>query len=178
MIEFVTDLDLSWNPGVQRGMWRVETDDTRSGGKIHTVSETQCPDRYRVVVTGATPSEKIYIDKTMYERNGDGPWAVRPMQIHHMMLQQCDKREPPHEDPARVRMLAEQFNGVEISGPVLRQINGHTCREWTRKIEDFNSSLTLATCYDVKSHATIQVKYGGHVTTYDYDAKVDIKPPI
>ena len=178
MIEFVTDLDMSWNPGVLRGMWRVETDDNRANGKIHTISETQCPDRYRVLVSGSTRSEKIYIDKTMYERNGDGPWAVRPMQIHHMMLQQCNKREPPHEDPARIRILAEQFSGVDISGPVLRKINGHTCREWTRRIQDFNTSLILKSCYDVETHGTIQINYGEVVTTYDYDAKVDIKAPI
>jgi hypothetical protein len=178
MIEFVTDLDMSWNPGVLRGMWRVESDDNRASGKVHTVSETQCPDRYRVVVTGATRSEKIYIDKTMYERNADGPWAVRPMQIHHMMLQQCGKRDAPHEDPARVRMLAEQFDPLDISGPVLRTIKGHTCREWTRKIQDFNSTLVLKTCYDVSSHATIQINYGEVVTTYDYDAAVDIKAPL
>lgn len=178
MIEFATDLGMAWNPGFQKGMWRTEVDDNRASGKVHIIAEAQCPDRYRVVVTGTESSEQIFIDKTMYERKSGGPWAVRPMQIEHMMLRQCGKSGPPPEDPARMRLLAEQFSGTEITGPELREINGHQCREWTRKLQNFNAPLLLVSCYDIKTHATLRVKYGEQVTTYDYDTKVSIKPPI
>lgn len=72
MIEFAADLGMTWNPGFRNGMWRSEVDDVRPSGKVHIISEAQCPDRYRVVVTGAESSEQIFIDKTMYQRNGDG----------------------------------------------------------------------------------------------------------
>lgn len=179
MIEFATDLGMSWNPGMHRGMWRTETDTTRTTGMVHLVGEIQCPDRYRIIVTGAETSEKIFIGKTMYERSGNSAWTTRAIPNPHMILNNCGKSDPPPNDPARIRLLAEQFNGIQISGPVIREINGHPCREWTRTITEFNRApVPLTMCYDTRTHALVQSKYGDQVTTFDFDSKVDIKPPL
>jgi hypothetical protein len=178
IIEFATDLGMSWNPGFLNGMWRTVVDDTRASGKVHIVSEAQCPNRYRVIVTGAERSDTIYIDKTMYQRIADGPWTVRTMPMRHMILNSCGRSGPPIEDPARIRLLAEEFRDGEVSGPYLREIDGRKCREWTRKIPNFRGPLLLTTCFDVKTHAAVQTKYGDQVTTFDWDVKVDIKRPM
>jgi hypothetical protein len=177
MIEFATDMGMSWNPGFQRGTWRSEIDDVRAAGRVRIISEVQCPDRYRVAVTGAEHSDQVFIDKTMYQRNRDGTWAVRPMPMRHMVLNSCGKSNPPTNDPARFRLLAEQFGDLEFTGPERREINGHECREWTRSVPNSSGPLPLIMCFDIKTHAILQTRYGDQTTTYDYDAKVDIKPP-
>jgi hypothetical protein len=65
-----------------------------------------------------------------------------------------------------------------VTGPKLRKINGHECREWTRQIEDVRVALPVITCYDTKTHGVVQSRYGDQSTTFDWDVKVDIKPPI
>lgn len=179
MIEFASDVGLSWNPGMHRGMWRTETDTPRGSGMVHLVGEIQCPDRYRIIVSGIENSEKIFIGKTMYERIGDGRWTTRTIPNPHMILNSCGKSDPPQDDPARIRLIAEQFGGVQITGPVLRNINGHPCREWTRTLTEFNHPpVPLAMCYDTRTHALVQSKYGDQVTTFDFDSEVDIKAPL
>lgn len=95
-----------------------------------------------------------------------------------MILGSCGKSSPPAVDPARIRLLADQFRDIDVAGPKLREVNGHKCREWTRKVQNFQGPLLLTTCYDVKTHALLQTRYGEQTTTFEWDAKVDIKPPL
>ncbi len=178
LIDFASDFGRSWNPGMYRGMWRTDIDDVRNGGKIHIRTEAQCPDRYRILVTGAEQSEQIFISRTMYERRGDGAWSHRSMPMPHMMLNACGRNGPPPDDPARIRLLAEQFSGSQISGPEIREVNGHQCRDWTREIDESAKPIPLSMCYDLKNHAIVQTRFGQLVTTYDWESPVDIKPPI
>lgn len=177
-MQFAADIGSSWYPGYVEGMWKIEVVDQRPAGTVRTVSEAECPDRYRVTVTGAEASETIYIDKMMYRREGSGPWTHKTLPMRHMILNSCSQTAPPKElDPARLRMLADQFRDEQIDGPVIKEIAGHECREWTRNMKSFSKSVPIKTCYDVKTHAIVQAQYGTQTTTYYSDVKVKITPP-
>ena len=178
IMEYASDLGMSWNPGFQRGMWRNEIDDTRAAGPVHIISEAQCPDRFRVVVTGAEQSESIYIGTTQYRRVGRGKWQAQSIPMKHMILQSCGNSSRPAYDPVRIRVIADQFAEVQVEGPVLREVHGVHCREWTRTIPRFGKPLLLTTCYDTETGAVVQSKYGDQVTTNFWDIDVSIKAPI
>src|SRR5512133_2521605 len=127
IMAYASDLGMSWNPGFQRGMWRTEIDDTRAAGAVHIISEAQCPDRFRVVVTGAEQSENIYIGTTQDRRVDYGRWKSQPIPMKHMILNSCGNSSRPAYDPVRVRVIADQFAETQVEGPVLREIHGLHC---------------------------------------------------
>jgi hypothetical protein len=177
LMQFAADIGSSWYPGYVQGMWKIEVVDQRPGGIVRTISEAQCPDRYRVTVTGAENSETIYIDKMMYHREGSGTWTEKVLPMRHMILASCNLAPPQELDPARLRILADQFRDEQIDGPVIREIAGHECREWTRNMKNFSKSVPIKTCYDIKTHAIVQAQYGNQTTTYFSGVKVNITPP-
>ena len=178
IMEYASDLGMAWNPGFERGMWRTEIDDTRQAGPVHIVSEAQCPDRFRVLVTGAEQSETIYVGTTQYHRIDHQKWQTQPLPMKHMILNSCGKSSRPPYDPVRIRMLADQFTDVEVQGPVLREMHGAECREWTRTIPQFGKPLLVTTCYDTQTGAVVQSKVGNLITTNSWNVNISIKAPI
>lgn len=74
--------------------------------------------------------------------------------------------------------MAEELRDITLSKPVMREIAGRQCREWTRTFMNGKIELLSTNCFDVKTHELVQSKLGNMVSTYYWNVPVEIKPPM
>lgn len=123
--------------------------------------------------------ETVYIGRTMYQREGKGRWTQKQMEVENALLAPCRNEEPGGSmDPARVRMLAESFRGIELGPPEVREISGRKCRLWSIKDPDAGGKYTATNCFDVQTHELVQSVRGAMTTNYYWNVPLEIKAPI
>lgn len=176
LMQYAEDFSLGRQARYSATTWRTETDDQRTGGTVHIVNLGECPDRYRVTVSGIEQSDAIYIGTTMYQRSGDH-WVTKTIPALHSELSACNEPSAIEADKNRIRLVAEQLKGIEIGAPQIREVSGRKCREWTRTVSFGKRSTTVSSCYDLENHALLRSSRDGQVTTYYLNVPVDIKPP-
>lgn len=176
LMKYAEDLAYSWNSRAGARTWKTEIDDVRDSRPVHIVTEAVCPDRYHVLFSGADLVDSYYIGKTMYVKKGNAAWSktTMPMPITH--LNAC-RFTPDKIDGERIRLLAESLRGLDIAGPVLREIGGHSCREWNRKDPGQRVTYPMSSCFDVESHALVQSVNGTTKTLYYWNIPLEIKAP-
>jgi hypothetical protein len=90
----------------------------------------------------------------------------------------CQNRTPQAVDPARTRLVAEQLRDITLSTPVIRDIGGRKCREWTRSFTNGKKPFLNTNCFDLNTHELVQSKLGNTVSTYYWNIPLEIKPPM
>lgn len=178
LMHYAEDLTLSWNARYTAKTWRSEIDDVYASGPIHLVTEAICPDRYHVSARGAENSDTYYIGKVMYQRRDQGPWVSKTMPIPYQGIPFCRKVPPDNVDAAHIRLVAEQLSDIDLSKPVVREVAGRKCREWTRTFVDGKVPFRNTNCYDLQTHELVQSVTGKTVSTYHWNIPLEIKPPI
>lgn len=176
LMQYAEDFSLGRQARYSARTWRTETDDQRADGIVHIVNLGECPDRYRITVTGIAQSDAIYIGTTMYQRSGDH-WVKKTVPTLHSELGACNDPSALQADKSRIRLVAEQLKGIEIGEPLIREVAGRKCREWTRTVSFGKRSTTVSSCYDIENHALLRSSRDGQVTTYYLNVPVNIKPP-
>ncbi len=176
-MEYAEDLAYSWNSRAGARSWKTEIDDLRDGRPVHTVAEAVCPDRYHVLFAGTVTIDSYYIGKTMYEKRDKSAWSQKSMPMPNAHLDAC-RATPERVDGERIRLLAEALRGLEVSGPALREINGHKCREWIRKDPEQKITYPMSSCFDVETHELVQSVTGTTKTLYYWNIPLEIHPPI
>lgn len=178
-MQYAEDITRSWEFRNESTTWRSEIDDDRQSGPVHIVSEANCPDRrYSVTVTGAETSQRILIDGTLYTRVGKGPWRKSAAMGVRDGIPFCQNRTPQAVDPARIRLVAEQLRDITLSKPVIRDIGGRQCREWTRSFTNGKVPFLNTNCFDLNTHELVQSKLGNTVSTYYWNIPLEIQPPM
>lgn len=175
-MEYSEDFAQSWNVRSTSKSWKTVIDDVRNSGPVHIVTEAVCPDQYHVVVTGSDLVDTYYIGKTMYQRKGKGRWLQKTLPFEYQGLAFCRSSATENVDPARIRLLAEEFKEIQLSTPVIRDSKGRECREWTQTLQGGNNTST--TCYDVQTHALLHSVSGKTDITYYWNIPIEIRPPL
>lgn len=178
LLQYAEDLTLSWNARYTAKTWRSEIEDVQGSGPVHIVTEAICPARYHVLVTGTQNTDTYYIDKLMYQRKAREPWVKTTLPMSYQGLSFCSKAPPESVDAARIRLVAEQLRDIDLSKPVVREIAGRKCREWTRTFSNGKVPYNSTNCYDVSTHELVQSVGGHSKATYYWNVPLDIKPPI
>jgi hypothetical protein len=153
--------------------WRTEIDRERPDRKVHIVSEGICPDRVRIITSGAQNSESVYINGYRYSLQPNKKWRksqTKPPQVDNFA---CGPKIPPPDSTA-VRILAEQFGNLELDPPTIREIAGRKCRDWMIKTE---GALQFENCYDVTTHELVQTRRSEETLTYYLNIPLEIEAP-
>ena len=162
---------------------RIETDQLRDGKNMHTLTEVQCPDRYRMLVTGALDMESIFVGTSQYERRGSEPWRVSDAPSGAPGLGRCTdieemkKRLPP--DEAQIELYSGVYGGgsVKVTKGSIREYHGIKCQQYTVVLKD---TLPNTNCFAINGDPyTVAHSRGNYSTVmYDFNKPIDIRPPI
>ncbi len=174
-MQYSEDLAQSWAIRASAKSWKTEIADVQNDEPVHIVTEAVCPDRYHIVVSGAKTSETYFVASRMYHRNGKGPWTQEQMGSRYPLLSSCDNPAQQPADPARVRMLAQQFKDIQLGAPLLREFGGRKCREWSRTYAGESSATA---CFDLTTHALVHLVTGKTEITYYWNIPLEINPPL
>jgi len=178
LIQYSEDINLSWNARNSVATWRSEVDDLRPAGPVHIVSEAVCPDRYRVTTSGSDESISVYIGRMKYQRKGDGAWVRQTMHSAQPTIPFCSRFVNVSADSVKIRLVAEEMQNISLSKPIIRQIAGRECREWSRTFVSGKDTLVSTNCFDIHTHELVQSHTENTVATYYWDPRIDIKAPI
>lgn len=178
LMQYSEDLTRSWRARLTATTWRTKIDDVRASGPAHIVAEAACPDRYHVMVSGAVSSDTYFLGKAMYQRRAQGAWSRKSLPMPYQGLAPCGKRQDEPVDYSRIRLLAEQLKGIYLSEPVVREVDGRKCREWTRTFENEQTPFRTINCYDVNTHELVKSVSGNTISVYEWNIPLDIKPPM
>jgi hypothetical protein len=176
LMQYSEDLTRSWEARLTATTWRAEIDDIRAAGPVHIITEAACPDRYHVMVSGAVSSDTYYLGAAMYQRKAQGAWTRKSLPMPYLGLASCGKHPEETADYSRIRIVAEQLQGIDLSKPVVREVKGRKCREWTRTFENGKTPFRNMSCYDLITHELVKSVAGTIVTVYEWNIPLDIEP--